>query len=82
MNSYSTYFSTKCPSNGQFICYHLEISTSAVIMVEAIQRAIKELPTVSYHEDNADLLASMLGGRQILRAHHHGVDIETVRGDA
>jgi hypothetical protein len=33
-----------------------------------------------FHEEIADQLHTQLGGRQILKAHHHGVDIETVRG--
>jgi hypothetical protein len=34
----------------------------------------------AYHEKVADNLHYQFGGRQILKAHHHGVDIETRRG--
>jgi hypothetical protein len=46
-------------------------------VVEACRQA-RDLPK-PYHENIADDLAAKFGGRQCLTAHHHGVDIETVR---
>jgi hypothetical protein len=82
MNTYSTYFCRKCPVNGQTICYNLAISTGGqTILVEDIQGAIRDLPPEGYHEDIAELLTRDLPGQQTLSAHHHGVDIKTVRGE-
>lgn len=81
MNTYVTYFSIKCPVNGQWICYRMEIAARVVVMVERIQQVIKELPADGYHEGIAELLTSKLPGQQTLSAHHHGVDIKTVRGE-
>lgn len=32
-----------------------------------------------FHEQIADELHRRFGGRQVLQAHHHGVDIQTIR---
>lgn len=78
MNIYRHRFTVKCPNNGVAVEYALEVMTARVVMVEAIIAAC----TVeqSFHEGLADALLVALGGRQVLRAYHHGVEIETVRG--
>lgn len=79
MNIYRQQFVSHCPNNGLHIIYSLEIQSSEVIHVEHIVTATR-LMADSFHEDIADELFSRFGGKQTLRAHHHGVDIETRRG--
>ena len=81
MNTYSTRFLATCPNNGEHILYDLVIDSTAVIMVEHIVTATRMIRT-GYHENIADALHKQFGGRQVLMAHHHGVDIKTVRGGA
>ena len=82
MNSYTHTFCGRCPVNQQVICYILTIETPDRILVEDILRIVKELPLAFFHEDAADILAGKMQGKQTLRAHHHNVDIVTVRGGA
>jgi hypothetical protein len=79
INIYRRNFTAICPNNGMAIDYALEIQHADVIMVEQIVdfTAGRE---PSYHEAIADEAFELFGGVQILKAHHHGVDIETVRG--
>ena len=79
MNRYYTEFFATCPSNQTRVKYMLNIETTSVIMVEEITRVVNGL-TTGYHEVIANKICQALKGRQTLRAHHHGVDIETVRG--
>lgn len=82
MDRYSIPFTVNCPSNDQTIAYAFSIESNCMIMVEAIMSAINDLPAQEFHENIADALAKALPGRHTLIAHHHGVDIETVRGGA
>lgn len=79
MNIYRHQFVSHCPNNGQHIIYALEIESAEVIHVEHIV-TVANLLANSFHEDIADELHERFGGRQTLRAHHHGVDIESRRG--
>lgn len=79
MNIYRYKFVITCPNNGKDIDYELEIRSDSTIMVESIIAAGDGLPDTGYHEEIADRMASMLPGYHIIRAHHHGVDIETHR---
>lgn len=81
MNTYRHRFICACPNNGLQIAYELEITSKTIIHVEHITAATA-MHRSGYHEDVADQLHALLGGRHVLRAHHHGVDIETVRGEA
>ncbi|WP_431290436.1 hypothetical protein [Burkholderia cepacia] len=78
-NVYRTGFVSRCPTNRQLISYALEIETDEMIHVEHITTAAA-MHESGYHEAIADDLFKRFGGRQILKAHHHGVDIETRRG--
>ncbi|WP_063900359.1 hypothetical protein [Burkholderia vietnamiensis] len=78
-NIYRTHFVSRCPNNRQLISYLLEIDTDEMIHVEHITTATA-MHESGYHEAIADDLFKRFGGRQILKAHHHGVDIETRRG--
>lgn len=82
MNTYTYTFLVKCPVNKQVIRYELAIETPDRILVEKIMAIVDGLPEAGFHEDIADTLAAELPGRHTLRAHHHGVDIKTVRGGA
>lgn len=82
MNKYRYTFNRACPNNGLIINYRLMIYSPNVLMVESIIEEVDNLPEKGYHEAFADTLTRVLPGRQVLRAHHHGVDIETVRGGA
>lgn len=79
MNIYRREFVAHCPNNDKPIKYRLEIQTEAVIMVEDIVAATELAVEKPYHESLADRFFEMFGGRQIMTAHHHGVDIETTR---
>jgi hypothetical protein len=79
MNIYRYPFFALCPANDKRIDYALEITSDSTILVEDIIAAVSALPTAGYHEDIADILRMNLPGRQVIRAHHHGVDIETRR---
>jgi hypothetical protein len=83
VNVYKHRFTSQCPNNREIIVYDLEIQypENKKVMVEDIAAATAEY-RLSYHEDISDKLFEKLGGKQILRAHHHGVDIITYRGFA
>lgn len=78
-NIYRHKFYSACPNNSQVIAYDLEISTDKMVQVEHIVTACA-LHAKDYHEAIADALHARFGGYQVLKAHHHGVDIETQRG--
>ena len=81
-NTYRHQFVATCPVNGQPIVYTLAIETTGrVVAVEQIVAATAAVPA-AFHEVIADDLYRQFGGRQTLRAHHHGVDIVTIRGGA
>lgn len=81
INIYRHQFIVNCPANGKPIVYQLEIQSKQMIHAEKIVIAC-ELWQSEYHEKMADDLAYQFPNTtQILRAHHHGVDIETVRGE-
>lgn len=82
MNNYQTTFSCRCPINNVRVNYELEISTDAVISVEELLDHIEEMYAAGFHELIADDLHAKFGGRQILKAFHHGVNITTIRGKA
>lgn len=83
MNIYRTKFVARCPVNDQRVEYNLEIRSTFVVMVEDIQQWCEAALKVEkpYHENMADFLITELGGQQVLRAFHHGVEIETRRGE-
>jgi hypothetical protein len=82
MNIYTRQFVAMCPNNNESIIYNLRIETlDRMIHVEHIVTATA-LIKQGYHEQIADELHRRFGGRQVLRAHHHGVDIETIRESA
>lgn len=80
MNKYSIKFELSCPNNDQRIAYQASIETDRTIMAENLYGYFASLAS-AFHEDLADQAYERFGGRQTIRAHHHGVDIETVRGD-
>lgn len=80
MNIYRYQFVSTCPVNGASIIYSLEIRATAIVRVEHIVTACQLHPR-DFHETIADALFERFGHVQILKAHHHGVDIETVRGE-
>lgn len=77
MNVYSTHFSAVCPVNGADIHYHLTIMSNATVPAEDVLSATSS--ATGLHEEIADELAK-LGGRQIMHASHHGVEITSYRG--
>lgn len=84
MNIYRQRFTAPCCNNGLTVIYELDLRTKddVVVMVEDIQAACIEAATLPkpYHENIADLMFERFGGFQIIKAHHHGTDIETRRG--
>jgi hypothetical protein len=78
VNIYRHQFFSQCPNNDKLIVYSLEIETGSVIPVEHIVTACA-LQKRAFHEAIADELHKRFGGLQTLKAHHHGVDIETRR---
>lgn len=84
MNTYTTEFFQQCPNNGVRVKYHLQIEADKVIPVEDILSAVEivEIDSPKFHEQYADEFAARFPGTQTLTAHHHGVDIKTVRQGA
>jgi hypothetical protein len=81
LNTYNVEFFAKCPGNGVRVKYTLEIQTEELVMVEDILEFVDENTAQPvYHEQIADAFAGMFPGIQVMRADHHGVHIETVRG--
>ena len=82
MNLYKYQFIAACPTNGEQIIYTLELSTDGrMIHVEHIKTACA-LHRSGFHEAIADELARTFPNcLQVLRATHHGVEIETMRGE-
>lgn len=82
MNIYRHQFVVRCPANAMPIIYQLEVQSLKMIYVEKIVVAC-QMWQQEFHEKIADALAMQFPGtRQVLRAHHHGVDVETQRGEA
>jgi hypothetical protein len=79
LNIYKAEFFAFCPVNEVRVQYRFCIETDKVIKVEEIIDEIT-LHNRGFHEDIADQLHRTFGGKQTLTAHHHGVDIETIRG--
>lgn len=79
MNRYTTIFFSKCPANNLRIKYELVIETHSTIFVEELLSFLSSF-VVAYHENIADKLIEQFGGKQTLKAWHHGVLIETQRG--
>lgn len=79
MNRYTRRFEAVCPNNGEKIAYTMMIETDVVIMVEDIV-AFTDAIGKGFHEAIADDMHAKFGGRQVLTAFHHGVDILTRRG--
>lgn len=81
MNIYRFNFIVRCPMNRKFISYVFELRKpdSEKVQVEHIQMEAALYET-AFHEQLADVFFERFGGQQILKAHHHGVDIETQRG--
>lgn len=81
MNIYRHQFVCACPANSKPIIYALEITATFMIHVEHIVIAC-QLHQSAYHEHIASDLHKRFGGLVVLKAHHHGVDIETRLGNA
>lgn len=79
MNIYRHQFVSKCPIDLEPIIYSLEIYKDDFISAEAIEKACKVEMTL--HENLANNLHREFGGRQVLKARHGRVDIETIRGE-
>lgn len=80
MNIYRHQFVVQCPANSKPIIYELEVQSAHMIHVEKIVIAC-QMWQQEYHEKIADSLAYQFPNtRQTLKAHHHGVDVETRRG--
>lgn len=78
MNSYRYTFLATCPNNNRTISYQFTLWSPRMVMVEEIKSFCDSLKR-GFHEDFADRLFAKFGCRQQLEAHHHGVDVETVR---
>jgi hypothetical protein len=78
VNRYTHEFTAICCANQKQIKYRLVIETQAMIRVEEIVETCDGFES-GFHEDIADNLFNRFGGKQTITAHHHGVDIETVR---
>lgn len=80
MNIYRHQFIVQCPANARPVIYDLEIQSHKMIHVEKIAVAC-QMWQQEFHEKIADALALQFPEtKQTLKAHHHGVDIETRRG--
>ena len=78
MNTYTVQFFAFCPVNGVRILYTLSIEIDLVIMAETLIDTVT-LIDKGFHEEIADDLLREFGGKQVMTANHHGVEIKTVR---
>ncbi|PDT79935.1 hypothetical protein [Sinorhizobium sp. BJ1] len=76
MNIYRYRFNCVCPSDQTTVTYDLTITSPGKVLAEDIRTICDAGP--SHQEDLADKLAA-LGGEQVIRAIHQGVEIETRR---
>lgn len=76
MNIYRYRFNCICPTDATSVNYELVITSPGKIMAEKIREICDAGP--SHQEELADRLAA-LGGEQVIRATHQGVEIETRR---
>lgn len=67
-----------CPHTGKWIDYDLTIETTEVIMVEAIQEAVRKFDGL-IQEDIADQLSQQFGGNQHITGVHGTTKLETFR---
>jgi hypothetical protein len=79
MNIYRHTFALQCPANDEQIIYQLVIESATMIMAEDIVKEVQR-NREEFHEALAERLYAIFGGRQVITATHHGVDIETRRG--
>jgi len=82
VNNYKIEFFCLCPKNGIRIKYELVITvcSNTVIQVEDLLQEVSNFKSF-YHEDLANVLYAKFGGKQTLTADHHGVTLQTTRGD-
>lgn len=80
MNIYRHSFYCICPNNEQLIRYKWELQTHEKHMVEDLIETCAKFQE-AFHEEIADTLLARYRGVQILKAHHHGVEIETHRSE-
>lgn len=76
LNTYRYRFNCVCPTDGSTVSYDLTITSPGKVLAEEIRAICDAGP--SHQEDLADKLAA-LGGQQVIRATHQGVEIETRR---
>lgn len=79
MNIYRHTFALQCPANDEQIIYSLEIQSEQMIMAEDIVKEVQR-NSAEFHEALANRLFGIFGEKQIIKATHHGVHIETQRG--
>ena len=77
MNIYELEFFSICPINKIRVKYEWKIETHRVIEVEKLIEAVAGIS--GFHESIADDLKKLFGGRQTIKAFHHGVTIRTER---
>lgn len=77
MNIYELEFFSLCPINKIRVKYEWKIETHKVIEVEKLIEAVDGVS--GFHESIADDLKNLFGGRQTIKAFHHGVTIRTER---
>lgn len=80
LNIYRGWFTARCPNNGKRITYNFELHLRRRVLVETIIAYCDNLTAPAYHEAIADKFLNRFGGFQIIRASHHGIEIETHRG--
>lgn len=79
MNTYELMATTICPVNNAIIEISIEIKSCHTIIVENLLNFLQENKNI-LHEELADKLQTKFGGKQIIKAFHHGVWITTERG--
>lgn len=77
MNTYRYTFAAACPGNGEQIIYSLELQHADMVRVEHIKTACA-LHREGFQEQIAADLHARFGGKLMLTAMHHGVQIVTV----
>jgi len=73
MNTYTVTHQSPCPKGGLLDCYHIEIRSDSVILVETILETMKNAPTPIFQEHLADHLRNTLGAEITVTGWHHGI---------
>lgn len=81
MNTYKITHRAKCPNNGLFDSYEIEIRSASTIEVEKINKTMNDAPETIFQEDLADYVVDKVGGSVRIEGWHQGVLVVSERSN-